>query len=230
MDDALKIILVAEDEPLTRMNAVECLQEMGFHVLQAGSASDAWAIALKLPTLLALFTDVEMPGSMDGVMLAHLTRLAFPEARIVVCSGRRLPMKQELPSGTRFLTKPYEFDALHFAINDPDGSLSEEDRRSCATILDTPVSGVVKQGRRNLGSFWMQRDAQIEKLLSEADNAKAWYAKLTAELKTDPGNESLLRLKDLCRLEFEKRWDMLFDLGVDTNCPNQAGKYPPIEE
>lgn len=76
----------------------------------------------------------------------------------------------------------------------------------------------------------MKRDAQIKKLLAEADNAKAWFAKLAAELKTDPSDENLLRLKDRCRLEFEKRWDMLFELGVDTSGTNHAGKYPPIEE
>lgn len=127
MAGALKVILVAEDEPLIRMNAVECLEEMGFDVLQAGSASEAWAIALKVPKLWALFTDIEMPGSMDGVMLAHLTRLAFPEARIVICSGRRLPMKQQLPPGTRFLAKPYQFDDLRLALNDSNARSPEDE-------------------------------------------------------------------------------------------------------
>jgi two-component system, response regulator PdtaR len=118
MADDPRVILVVEDEPLIRMVAVDCLEDLGFQVLEAGSASEAWAIVLELPQLWALFTDVEMPGPMDGVALAHLTRLAFPEAHVLVSSGRRLPKKEQLPTRTRFLAKPYGFDDLRFFIED----------------------------------------------------------------------------------------------------------------
>ncbi len=73
----------------------------------------------------------------------------------------------------------------------------------------------------------MDKDAQIEALLKEADNARSWFVKYVDELINDPTNESLLRLKDLCRAEFEKRWDKLADLGIFSN-PNI--KRPRIDE
>jgi len=76
----------------------------------------------------------------------------------------------------------------------------------------------------------MDRAAKIKILLEEADNAKAWFAKYTDELKGDPANEMLLRLKELCRAEFEKRWDQLIDLGVDVSGSAGANRRPRIED
>ncbi len=60
----------------------------------------------------------------------------------------------------------------------------------------------------------MDDAGQIKTLLEEAGNAKAWFAKLAKDLKDDPTNAGLLRLQELCRQEFDKRWDKLADLGV----------------
>ncbi len=60
----------------------------------------------------------------------------------------------------------------------------------------------------------MDDDGQIKTLLQEAGNAKAWFAKIAKDLREDPTNEELLRLQELCRHEFDKRWDKLADLGV----------------
>ncbi len=68
----------------------------------------------------------------------------------------------------------------------------------------------------------------IATLLEEAGNAKAWFAQYAKELKYDPKNEGLLRLQELCRLEFEKRWDQLTEMGASA-----AGgilKRPRIDE
>ncbi len=60
----------------------------------------------------------------------------------------------------------------------------------------------------------MDNAGQIKMLLEEAGNARAWFAKIAKDLKDDPTNEGLLRLQELCRQEFDKRWDKLADLGV----------------
>lgn len=76
----------------------------------------------------------------------------------------------------------------------------------------------------------MDKSAQIRTLLEEADNAKAWFAKYTDDLKGDPTNEMLLRLKELCRAEFEKRWDQLIALGITTGAAGSAMKRPRLED
>jgi len=76
----------------------------------------------------------------------------------------------------------------------------------------------------------MDRVAQIKTLLEEADNAKAWFSKYSGELRSDPMNEGLLRLTNLCRAEFEKRWDKLVELGVDGRLPAGVGGRPRIED
>jgi hypothetical protein len=76
----------------------------------------------------------------------------------------------------------------------------------------------------------MDKDAQIKTLLEEANNAKEWFVKYADELKCDPSNERLLRLQELCRHEFEKRPNMLADLGVAWSPMGGAIKRPPINQ
>jgi hypothetical protein len=73
----------------------------------------------------------------------------------------------------------------------------------------------------------MEEDAVIQVLLEEAGNAKAWFAQYAKELKNDPKNEGLLRLQELCRSEFEKRWDRLIDMGATAD---GVLKRPRIDE
>ena len=72
-------------------------------------------------------------------------------------------------------------------------------------------------------------DSEIATLLEEAANAKAWFVKLSSDLKADPTNERLLRLQELCRLEFDKRWDKLSDLGMLWSASTGAIARPRIE-
>jgi two-component system, response regulator PdtaR len=118
MAEKNRVILVAEDEVLLRMMAVESFKDMGFHVLEAGCGLEALDIARERNELWALFTDVEMPGDINGVVLAHRVRMKFPNIRVILCSGRTLPSKNELPERARFLAKPYQLDDLQFCISD----------------------------------------------------------------------------------------------------------------
>ena len=80
-------ILVVEDDGLVRMVAVDMLEEAGFEVLEAGSADAAWAILERTPAVGALFTDIDMPGSIDGLVLAGRVAERWPHIRLVVTSG-----------------------------------------------------------------------------------------------------------------------------------------------
>lgn len=106
------VVLVVEDEMLIRMVAVDALTEAGFTVVEAGHAAGALAILTTQPSgVHALFTDIHMPGSMDGLELAHHIHDHYPWIALIIASGKARPLSAELPDGSRFLPKPY--DPLH---------------------------------------------------------------------------------------------------------------------
>lgn len=100
-------MLVVEDEPLLRMNAVDMIETAGFQVLEAGSADDAIAILEKRDDIRVVFTDIQIPGSMDGLKLARAVRGRWPPIKIVATSGRVNVTADDLPDGGRFVPKPY---------------------------------------------------------------------------------------------------------------------------
>jgi CheY-like chemotaxis protein len=101
------IVLVVEDEPLLRMNAVDIIEDAGFEVLEAGSADDAIAILETRDDVRVVFTDIQIPGSMDGLKLARAVRGRWPPIKIVTTSGRVHVTASDMPDGGRFLPKPY---------------------------------------------------------------------------------------------------------------------------
>jgi two-component system, response regulator PdtaR len=111
-------MLVVEDEALVRMIAVDSFEDLGFRVLEASCGEEALQVIRTCEELWGVCTDIEMPGEIDGVALAHLLRMQFPSARIVICSGRKLPSKTDLPARARFLAKPYSLDDLRFIVDD----------------------------------------------------------------------------------------------------------------
>ena len=100
-------ILIVEDELLIRMNAAEMIQEAGFEVVEAASADEAIAILEGRPDIIVVFTDIQMPGSMDGLKLAAAVRDRWPPILIVATSGHVKLGPGDLPQGGRFLPKPY---------------------------------------------------------------------------------------------------------------------------
>jgi CheY-like chemotaxis protein len=101
-------ILVVEDEALLRMSIAAELEDEGFQVFEASNATEAIEIIQKNSKIHALFTDIDMPGSMDGVRLAAFVRDRWPPIKIIVTSGHRTLDHRSLPVGGRFLSKPYK--------------------------------------------------------------------------------------------------------------------------
>jgi CheY-like chemotaxis protein len=101
-------ILIVEDEPLVRLYAAETVADAGFEVIEAASADEAIRILESRSDIRVVFTDIHMPGSMDGLKLAHAVRNRWPPIKIIVTSGRELTMEQCLPEGGRFFAKPYD--------------------------------------------------------------------------------------------------------------------------
>jgi CheY-like chemotaxis protein len=100
-------VLIVEDEPLIRMDTVFVIESAGFDVYEASSADQAISILETHPDIRVIFTDVHMPGSMDGLKLAHYVRGRWPPIKIIVTSGRVRIREQDLPSGSVFFDKPY---------------------------------------------------------------------------------------------------------------------------
>jgi DNA-binding NtrC family response regulator len=101
-------VLVVEDEPILRLHAIDIVEEAGFTAIEAKNADEAIAILESRSDITLLFTDIHMPGSMDGVKLAHAVRNRWPPVKIVVVSGHTQVDQVELPTGSRFFSKPFQ--------------------------------------------------------------------------------------------------------------------------
>ena len=87
-------VLIVEDEPLIRLVAVDTLEDAGFAAFEASDAGQAIALLKQHKEIRILFTDVNMPGEMDGVSLAHYVRARWPEVKIVVTTGQRRRLRR----------------------------------------------------------------------------------------------------------------------------------------
>jgi CheY-like chemotaxis protein len=102
------VVLVVEDEALMRLLVVDSLEDAGFEVLEAGNADEAIQILEGRDDIGSVFTDIDMPGSMDGLRLARAVRDRWPPIEILVTSGKLIPPESDLPTRGRFFPKPYD--------------------------------------------------------------------------------------------------------------------------
>ncbi|MET3996028.1 CheY-like chemotaxis protein [Bradyrhizobium sp. S3.9.2] len=101
-------VLVVEDEILFRWTTVSVIDETGFSAVEAGSAVEAISILETRSDVWAVVTDVQMPGSIDGLKLAHLISIRWPKVKIIVTSGQVRLRDDDMPAGGRYLHKPYD--------------------------------------------------------------------------------------------------------------------------
>ena len=100
-------VLIVEDEPLVRLDAVRAIEDAGYEAIEAANADDAIRILENRSDICVVFTDMHMPGSIDGLKLAHAVRNRWPPIKIIVTSGHDLVRERDLPEGGRFFAKPY---------------------------------------------------------------------------------------------------------------------------
>jgi CheY-like chemotaxis protein len=113
---SVPLVLIVEDEILVRLTAVFLLEEAGFGTLEAGSADEAIALLEARKDIQVVFTDINMPGSMDGLRLAHAIRHRWPPVQLVLTSGRLQIRDEDLPERGIFLGKPYAGAELIHAV------------------------------------------------------------------------------------------------------------------
>lgn len=104
----LEIVLVVEDEPFLRMIAVDLVEEAGFVAIEAVNADEAVRILESRADIRIVVTDIDMPGSINGLKLAAAVRDRWPPIEIIIVSGHLKPLPEDLPPRSVFFSKPYD--------------------------------------------------------------------------------------------------------------------------
>ena len=105
-------VLVVEDEALIRFELIDIFEDEGYRVFAAASADEAIAILDRHGEVRVVLTDMDMPGSMDGLKLAHYIRNRFPPTVLLVASGRDSISAADMPEHSAYLAKPFDPAAM----------------------------------------------------------------------------------------------------------------------
>jgi two-component sensor histidine kinase len=105
-------VLVVEDEMILRMRAVDIVEDAGFCPVEAINADEAISILESRSDISLLFTDIQMPGSMDGLKLAHAVHDRWPSIKIILVSGHVQPSDADRPANSRFFGKPLSVEQM----------------------------------------------------------------------------------------------------------------------
>jgi CheY-like chemotaxis protein len=116
-------VLVVEDETFIRMDAGEMLRAAGFDVLEATNADEAIQMLERDSDIRLIFTDIDMPGSMNGLKLSAAVRDRWPPVRIIATSGHFKIQAGDLPLDARFIPKPYQPREIISAIHELTGAM-----------------------------------------------------------------------------------------------------------
>ena len=106
------VVLVVEDEMLLRMHAVDMVEDAGYTSVEAADADQAIAILKSRSDIALLFTDIQMPGQMDGLGLAHAVHDRWPPIKIILVSGQLKLTETDIPTNSHFFGKPFEAAAM----------------------------------------------------------------------------------------------------------------------
>ncbi len=110
------IVLIVEDEPLLRFHAIDLIEAAGFDTVEAVSADQAIQILMTRTDIRIVFTDIDMPGSMNGLKLAAAVRNRWPPIEIIITSGYATLKPEDIPERGFFFTKPYNDNELIGAL------------------------------------------------------------------------------------------------------------------
>jgi two-component system, response regulator PdtaR len=133
------VVLVVEDEALIRISALQIIEDAGFAVAEASNADEAVTILQNRTDIRAVFTDIRMPGSIDGWKLARAIRGRWPPIHLILASAL-VPDLSELPANALFICKPYAAEQVTAALyelfnHDPAaGPIMQDTARNCAKV------------------------------------------------------------------------------------------------
>ena len=116
MPDSPVYVLVVEDDFLNRLHAVNLVEDAGYIAVEASNADEAITILEARKDIRIVFTDIDMPGSMDGLKLAHAIRERWPPIELILTSGHFDLRDDEIPERGRFFPKPYRDQEIISAL------------------------------------------------------------------------------------------------------------------
>src|ERR1043165_3586601 len=155
-------VLVVEDEMVLRMRAVDIVEDAGFTAVQAVNADEALSILESRSDISLLFTDIQMPGSMDGLKLAHAVHDRWPAIKIILVSGQVNPSEAERPADSRFFGKPLSVERM----------IAELQAMVGAGTLILQAGAVVPEERSAASAGASPRSAQEAVLSAENDSLR----------------------------------------------------------
>ena len=100
------IVLIVEDDMILRMRSVDIVEDAGYTPVEAVDADEALGVLQSRSDIALLFTDIQMPGSMNGLQLAHAVYARWPQLKIILVSGQLRLSSAEIPRDSRFFGKP----------------------------------------------------------------------------------------------------------------------------
>src|SRR6266850_6000384 len=115
-------VLVVEDEMVLRLRAVDIVEDAGFTAVEAVNADEALAILEARSDISLLFSDIQMPGSLDGLKLAHAVHDRWPSIKIILVSGRVKVSDKDKPADSRFFGKPLEVKQMILELREMVGA------------------------------------------------------------------------------------------------------------
>jgi two-component sensor histidine kinase/FixJ family two-component response regulator len=200
---ALPTVLIVEDEMMLRMRAVDMVEDAGFTPIEAVNADDALAILESRSDIEMLFTDIQMPGSMDGLKLAHAVHERWPLIKIILVSGQLTLTDADKPADSRFYGKPLDVKHMIAEMQDMMG-------KGVLKIVPSEIAALIAKASH--------RDSNGRVVRSES-NGSASQEFLTAE------NDSLRGLLEQAGIDAKV---LLAQAGIDAKEREAADKLQKL--
>ena len=220
-DVSPSVVLVVEDELMLRMRAVDIVQDAGFEPLEAISADEAIAILESRDDISCLFTDIQMPGSMDGLKLAHLAHTRWPHIKIILVSGQIAVTEADKPEDSKFFPKPLEIEQMIVELQDMIGSgalqvlPSLSDENGSLTKENRELRYQLQQAGVHAKALLLQTELDTEKQQLIIDENQPFQDALTTE------NDSLKLALEQAGIDAKA---LLVQAGIDAEERDAADK------
>jgi two-component sensor histidine kinase/CheY-like chemotaxis protein len=206
------VVLVVEDEMVLRMRAVDIVEDAGFIPVEAVSADEAITILESRSDISLLLTDIQMPGSMDGLQLAHAVHTRWPAIKIILVSGQVVVSEADKPAQSRYFGKPLEIKQMIAELQHMIGV-------GALKIFPVAVSDSEPLSRRDALAA---EDASLRHLLAQA----------RADKLRLPAQDALMAENDSLRLSLEQAGinanNLLVQAGIEAEEREAAEKLQQL--
>jgi len=194
---ATPIVLVVEDEMVLRMRAVDIVEDAGFVPIEAGNADEAMQVLESRDDISLLFTDIQMPGSMDGLKLAHAAHRRWPHIKIILVSGQIAVTDADKPDDSKFFRKPLEIEQM---IAELQAMVGEGSLKVLPSLI--PADDALRKENRELRYQLQQAGVDAEALLLKTVSDTEQQQQIIDE--NQPFQDALTTQNDSLKLALEQ--------------------------